>query len=324
MLSRCTPSSLSRARQLLSTVATGNETVQYSSGKILSIQSHVVSGYVGNRASTFPLNLLGLDVDVLNTTQLSNHSGYPKHPGHRLSATELCELIAGLQANGLCSAYTHLLTGYVGSPTVLESLASLLPSLRAANPTLQFFCDPVLGDNDQIYVQPESVEIYREHIVSQADFLKPNGFESQLLTGIRPDTVDQGLLVCDAFHKKGVRSALISSLTSCEKPDTVDILLSWDFATSRHLISVPRLPSYFSGTGDLLTALMLGWTKLHPDDVALAFENSVSTVFAVLLETLATGAPPSVVNSLVGPELRLIQSKKAIENPNRQFRARSL
>jgi hypothetical protein len=31
--------------------------------RVLSIQSHVVAGYVGNRAAVFPLQRLGLEVD---------------------------------------------------------------------------------------------------------------------------------------------------------------------------------------------------------------------------------------------------------------------
>ena len=33
-------------------------------GRILSIQSHVAYGYVGGKAATLPLQLLGYDVDV--------------------------------------------------------------------------------------------------------------------------------------------------------------------------------------------------------------------------------------------------------------------
>src|SRR3989338_10560811 len=93
-------------------------------GRVLSIQSHVVSGYVGNKAVVFPLQLLGFDVDPLNTTQLSNHTGYPIHPGHRLDSHELETIIGGLRQNDLLS-YTHLLTGFIGSPAVLRTMADI-------------------------------------------------------------------------------------------------------------------------------------------------------------------------------------------------------
>ena len=38
--------------------------------RVLSIQSHVVSGYVGNKSATFPLQLLGFEVDAINSVQV--------------------------------------------------------------------------------------------------------------------------------------------------------------------------------------------------------------------------------------------------------------
>ena len=62
------------------------------SRRVLSIQSHVVSGYVGNKSAAFPLQvqilnicsfilikyfqLLGFEVDTINSVQFSNHTGY--------------------------------------------------------------------------------------------------------------------------------------------------------------------------------------------------------------------------------------------------------
>lgn len=42
---------------------------------LFSIQSHVVRGYVGNKCSVFTLQLLGFDVDPVNSVQFSNHTG---------------------------------------------------------------------------------------------------------------------------------------------------------------------------------------------------------------------------------------------------------
>jgi hypothetical protein len=46
-----------------------------SGGRVLSIQSHTVHGYVGNKAAVLPLQLLGFDVDPINSVQFSNHTG---------------------------------------------------------------------------------------------------------------------------------------------------------------------------------------------------------------------------------------------------------
>lgn len=81
--------------------------------RILSVQSHVVSGCVGNRAVVFPLQLLGFDVDFINTVEFSNHTGYPNIAGSKMSGDQLQEIVGGLEMNGLCN-YDFVISGYIG------------------------------------------------------------------------------------------------------------------------------------------------------------------------------------------------------------------
>jgi pyridoxine kinase len=77
--------------------------------RVLAIQSHVVHGYVGNKSSTFPLQLLGLHVDPINTCQFSNHTRYPSFAGDKISQEQLISLVDGLEANDILSSYTRTL-----------------------------------------------------------------------------------------------------------------------------------------------------------------------------------------------------------------------
>lgn len=43
--------------------------------RVLSAQSHVVHGYVGNKCATFALQTHGIEVDSINTVQFSNNTG---------------------------------------------------------------------------------------------------------------------------------------------------------------------------------------------------------------------------------------------------------
>jgi len=106
-------------------------------GKVLSIQSHVVHGYVGNRAAVFPLQLLGFEVDFINSVQFSNHTKY-KHgwKGQTLGGDELASLFEGLKMNDLEGNYTHLLTGYIGSETFLQNILNIYDRLVERNPNL--------------------------------------------------------------------------------------------------------------------------------------------------------------------------------------------
>ncbi len=173
---------------------------------MLAVQSHVVHGYVGNRAATFPLQILGIEVDAINSVQFSNHTGYPHLPGQLLQGDELLELVHGLELNSLlpgsaawpgpgpvCSqpgSYSHLLTGYIGAPSFLQALLQVHAKLREGNPRLVDVCDPVMGDllddgREKLYVPEELVRIYRERVVPIADLIKPTQFECELLAEAR-------------------------------------------------------------------------------------------------------------------------------------------
>jgi pyridoxine kinase len=108
-----------------------------SAKRVLSIQSHVVSGYVGNKCAVFTLQILGFDVDPINAVQFSNHGSYPTIKGSRTSREELRALIDGLKENDLLN-YSHLLTGYIGSVEFLQEIAAVVQDLRARDRAVTF------------------------------------------------------------------------------------------------------------------------------------------------------------------------------------------
>ncbi|KAJ1550397.1 hypothetical protein HK405_000710, partial [Cladochytrium tenue] len=171
----------------------------HSTPRVLSIQSHVVHGYVGNKAATFPLQLLGFDVDPLNAVQFSNHTGYRHFSGERLEGPQIKKLLDGLEANGMLGEYTHILTGrshqarlnpftsanrYLGRASSLEVIAEFVKRLRAVNPKVVFVLDTVMGDEGALYVPAELVPLYRDTLLPLADVVTPNAFEAEQLTGI--------------------------------------------------------------------------------------------------------------------------------------------
>ncbi|XP_020523374.1 pyridoxal kinase isoform X9 [Amborella trichopoda] len=205
-------------------------------GRVLSIQSHTVQGYVGNKSAIFPLQLLGFDVDPINSVQFSNHTGkqlyitsvsqlrapiyicmrkwdgagYPTFRGQVLDGQQLWDLIEGLEANGLLF-YTHLLTGYIGSVSFLNMVFQVVDKLRSINPDLIYVCDPVLGDEGKLYVPQELVSVYKK-VVSVASMLTPNQFEVEQLTGLRITSEQDGLEACNLLHATGPSKVVITSL----------------------------------------------------------------------------------------------------------------
>eukprot|EP00897_Mesotaenium_endlicherianum_P007386 jgi/Mesen1/6676/ME000343S05853 len=287
-------------------------------GRVLSIQSHTVQGYVGNKSAVFPLQLLGFDVDPINSVQFSNHTGYPSWRGQVLNGDELWALIEGLEANGLLR-YTHLLTGYIGSLSFLNTVIRVIEKLRSVNADLIYVCDPVMGDDGKLYIKPDMVPVYKEKIIPAASLVTPNQFEAEQLTGLRIESVGDAIRACDALHAAGPSKVVITSMDIGKDFLVLGSHIKEKGAPpSRFRIILEKLPAYFTGTGDLLTALLLGWTYKYPDDLAKAAEFSVASLQATLRRTLHDFAAEGVQPKAKQLELRLIQSRDDITNPNIQ------
>ena len=288
--------------------------------RILSIQSHVVSGYVGNKAACFPLQLLGFDVDVVNSVHFSNHTGYTEgFEGDVLQGEQLVKLLDGLERNGLLDNIGHLLTGYIGSESFLLQVIRVLQTLRKHR-SVRFVCDPVLGDAGQFYVPRELVEVYREQVIPLANVVTPNQFEVEQLTGISVKTINDALNACASLHKMGPHLVFITSIV-LEGDDSIAILASQqaqDGSTQAWRIDSPLLSGQYTGTGDLCAALLLGHTALIQNDLPAAMEKVANTMFAVIQRTNEASSGDGSVSSR---ELKLIQSKNDIENPPNNFKA---
>lgn len=290
-------------------------------GRVLSIQSHTVQGYVGNKSAVFPLQLLGYDVDPINSVQFSNHTGYPSFKGQVLNGQELWDLIEGLAANDLLF-YTHLLTGYIGSVSFLNTVLQVVEKLRSINPGLIYVCDPVMGDEGKLYVPMELVSVYREKVVPVASMLTPNQFEAEQLTGLRITSEKDGLDACNILHAAGPSKVVITSLHT---EDHLLLIGSHQKVKGQppeqFKIVIPKIPAYFTGTGDLTTALLLGWSNKYPDELEKAAELAVSSLQALLQKTIADYKRAGFDPQSSSLEIRLIQSQNDIRNPVVKYNA---
>ncbi|XP_012267421.2 pyridoxal kinase isoform X1 [Athalia rosae] len=285
--------------------------------KVLSVQSHVVFGYVGNKSATFPLQLLGFEVDAINSVQLSNHTKYKFVQGQVLDEDDLGDpflgkLMDGLRQNDL-DHYSHLLTGYVGSASFLKKIGQLVHDLKKKNPDLIYVCDPVMGDNGKMYVPKELLEIYRDEIIPLADILTPNQFELELLTGKKVNNISEVQNAIEILHGKGPKTVVVSSTEIGDDLITVASALKEGIMIK---LEIPRLPVAFTGSGDLFAALLLAHSHLQ-GNIKLAIEKTVNTLYHILKRTyeFSLGNHPDSAQPSQKIELRLIESKKIIENP---------
>lgn len=268
---------------------TAMNTQSHATKRVLSIQSHVVSGYVGNKCAVLPLNRLGFDVDAINSVQFSNHTGYSMVRGRTLSGEDLEDLSLGLEENGLFERYTHVLTGYIGNVSMLESIAKIVKRLQLERPELTYVCDPVCGDDGRLYSHPDMPRAFEKILVPLATVVTPNQFEAELLSHVQISSMSDAVRACEVLHGKGPKVVVITSLSFPNEEESIAILASirTDGGTVKvYKLVVPRIQGYFTGTGDLFSALLLGWIDRYPEDLPQALEHAVGGLQAVLEETV--------------------------------------
>ncbi|XP_015920849.1 pyridoxal kinase [Parasteatoda tepidariorum] len=286
-----------------------------SNFRVLSIQSHVVYGYVGNKSACFPLQVLGFEVDMINSVQLSNHTGYESIKGQILKADELTELYDGLKTNNLLHC-SHLLTGYVGSVSFLTKLSDIIKEMKKNNPDLYVVIDPVMGDNGQMYVPDEVLPVYKNDFMNLANLMTPNQFEAELLTGITIKSKESVFQVLKAFHEKGVETVVLSSvqLETSKNLFLFGSSIKKNKETSVYM-EIPKLSGVYTGTGDVFTALLLAWMARTDGDLKLSCQRTINSLHSILIRTSNYASKESNLPTSARVELKLIQSKHDIENP---------
>uniref|UniRef100_A0A8I5YNS6 Pyridoxal kinase n=1 Tax=Pongo abelii TaxID=9601 RepID=A0A8I5YNS6_PONAB len=266
--------------------------------RVLSIQSHVIRGYVGNRAATFPLQVLGFEVDAVNSVQFSNHTGYAHWKGQVLNSDELQELYEGLRLNNM-NKYDYVLTGYTRDKSFLAMVVDIVQELKQQNPRLVYVCDPVLGDKwdgeGSMYVPEDLLPVYKEKVVPLADIITPNQFEAELLTGQKIHSQEEALRVMDMLHSMGPDTVVITS-SNLPSPQGSDYLIvlgsqrrrnpAGSVVMERIRMDIRKVDAVFVGTGDLFAAMLLAWTHKHPNNLKVACEKTVSTLHHVLQRTI--------------------------------------
>lgn len=315
---------------------------QGDSPRVLSIQSHVVSGYCGNKSATFPLQLLELEVDVINSVQLSNHTQYKITKGQIFESKDLEALHSGLKANNLLKLYDYVLSGYVADTSYIEAMSKLISDIKDARAALKlaspwYTLDPVLGDDaTSFYVPngPKVAQAYIDHLIPLADIITPNRFEASILTGIEIDTSsskaqDQAIEAIDMLHSMGLKIVVITSMELDDRPGSLSCILSANRGknecSTRELwkLCLPKLDCPFTGTGDLFAALLTGWLCKTQFDIKSSFEKTANSIHEVLEETFDK-SKLNKLDSVQSYELRLIQNKKSLMEPKIRFKAQKI
>jgi pyridoxine kinase len=273
---------------------------------VISIQSQVAFGHVGNSAAVFPMQMLGIDVVAVPTTLLSNRPGYPTIRGRAVDAELLADLLLGVEERGAVDAAQMVLSGYLGSAGNAAVVADFVARAKAKNPSLLYCCDPVLGDRDRgLFVHTDIPPLVRDLLCPLADIVTPNHFEFEWLSGAKATTIDQLMKAARAFMARGTVVVTSAELADTPNGDIESVAIE---RTGAWRVRTPKVPISPNGTGDLFAALFAA-ARVGGSSTSEALSHAASAIFAVLENTAARGTE----------EMRIVESAAQLVNPPRKF-----
>ena len=279
---------------------------------VISIQSQVAYGHVGNSAAVFPMQMHGIDVIAVPTTLLSNRPGYPSIRGRVLDAQLVADLLRGIWERGAVDTCDMILSGYLGSAEIGAVVADFVARAKIRNPKLAYCCDPVLGDRDRgLFVQADIPPLVRDRLCRLADIITPNHFEFEYLSGAKATTSGQVIEAAQALMALGPSTVIVTSAELEDTPrgeiETLAIEKSGE-GIKAWRAGTPKLPISPSGTGDLFAALFVS-ARVRGSATQGALGHAVSAIFAVLERTAGSGTE----------EMRIVESAESLVRPARRF-----
>jgi pyridoxine kinase len=287
---------------------------------VISIQSQVAYGHVGNSAAVFPMQMHGIDVAAVPTTLLSNRPGYPTLRGRVLDAQLVADLLLGVEERGAIDTCRMVLSGYLGSAGIAAVVADFVARAKARNPKLAYCCDPVLGDRDRgLFVHADIPPLVRDRLCPLADIITPNHFEFEWLCGTSATTSDQMIAQAQALLARGPSTIVITSAELRDTPpDEIETLAieqgnGGKGELQAWRVRTPKLPISPSGTGDLFASLFAS-ARIKGADTPDALGHAASAIFAVLERTAISGTE----------EMRIVESAEELVHPKRRFEATAI
>jgi len=280
---------------------------------VLSIQSHVAYGHVGNSSAVFPMQRLGVEVWPIHTVQFSNHTGYGSWKGRVVDGPAIEELVEGIADRGVLQACDGVLSGYMGSADIGNAVLSTLSRVRALNPAALYCCDPVIGDVGRgVFVRPGVPEFMRDHAVPAADIITPNQFELEYLSGIGTDSLAGVKDAIAAVHRLGPKVVLVTSIETRDMPpDALDLIAGEGGRFWR--VRTPKLSLNVNGAGDAIAALFfVHYARSRSAETALV--ESSASIFGLLKRTAEAGSR----------EILTVAAQDEFVSPTRRFPAEEI
>ncbi|MCL1906882.1 MAG: pyridoxal kinase PdxY [Propionibacteriaceae bacterium] len=280
---------------------------------ILSIQSSVAYGHVGNSAAAFALMRLGVETFPVLTVHYSNTTSYGSWKGPVLSATDVMDVVTGIDEREALTSVNGVLSGFQGSQEMGKTILAAAALTKQRNPSALYCCDPVMGDEGRgMYVAEGIPEFLRDHVVPQADIVTPNQYELDFLTGAETHTTEELLVAVDELITQGPSTVLVTSALSDSAPaDSISMVAAT--SDEAYLATTPRLNQVFTGSGDLTSAMFFAHL-LETGNLGESLKKTADIVYSIL----------EITTQLGRRELALVQGQDLIVNPSHDFEVERL
>jgi pyridoxine kinase len=277
---------------------------------ILSIQSSVAYGHVGNSAAAFALMRLGVETYPVLTVHYSNTTAYQSWRGPVFKASEVADVIRGVDERGALPGVDAVLSGYQGSEEMGQTILDAVALVKTRNPTALYCCDPVMGDVGRgFYVASGIPGFLRDRVVPAANIVTPNQFELDFLTDRATKSLADLLAAADDLLARGPQTILVTSAAADDAPPNTISMVAVR-ADEAWLVSTPLIQRTFTGSGDVTAAIFLA-KLLESGNLASALSETASVVYSILAATAASGQR----------ELQLVAAQDEIVRPSITFTA---
>jgi pyridoxine kinase len=246
---------------------------------ILSIQSSVSYGYVGNSIVVPALQARGEDVWRLDTVSYSNHPGYGTFSGYSKKSNEINEELRGLYSLGIMKNCEAVLSGYLGELDSAKSVLHAFKSVRAQNKKVIYILDPVIGDENKVYVKDGILQAFKNTLLPHASIVIPNQYELGWLSDLKIHDYLSLIKGAKKILEKGPKAVIITG--NFDDQNIINYAVSSEGVWTT---STPIVKRKFSGTGDLFSALFTS-AFLQSMDLSCALNFATEGCKLVIDET---------------------------------------